>query len=713
MIWLALLAFSTGLQAQEQEPGEQLLVFRNTGVIDLLYTNEVDSILTNDTTQVFYAKDTVLVVPLAELDSVAVGNRNVRVLNAQVHELTTEHDLPWLIRTEGNHLYFRLDTPDDVLPQEGEKLFYGDRHDLLPIGLCARVVKVTQGNVEQDVEVEPIELHEIFDRFFFAGRVQMGALPENVASRQAKRTDTHEMKVIPIEGALEVVDYGEVNAKCELTVIGDFVVDVWAHYYHAHIKGEFDGEVGAKLKCDANTECHPTIPLLTIPFPAVAGVLYPSVYVNLFTDFNAELNLNFAARRVYRFEYDWTRKDGEQHGEALQPTEGEAVDDEAQADITLDGKLHMGVQAGLGLNLIGNRVGFRFDAKLGPCFEGLLGIGILGRMRNYESGLWHKAELNSSIKLAIGLSYLTHDLFYVFGNEVITPITTLEFDLFKQTLHLFPEYEQTRAVAQMQKEAGEQMTSISTATAVEELPLTDLETGFEIVNPQGEVVDSVFVGTIEAAPRDATESQTFDTKMVLPPTIKLEDLDGYTMRPVFHYAGYTVSAAPVGVKKGVLLQPYSSTQGNGAMTFISSGPFLASASDDSTHYQLGSWLPVPLKHNVYKQGKDAGIIVGTLIDVQHAILLAGTWLGEIEDEEVTLVFNDDGATGLYNGSQFSYSLNTPQSGDLLLVFDEEDVVKLFRVVSITEYELILVDKRDVNHTVLRLVREPSAPILSN
>ena len=42
-----------GLQAQEAEQGEQLLVFRNTGVVDLLYTQEVDSILTTDKSSMY------------------------------------------------------------------------------------------------------------------------------------------------------------------------------------------------------------------------------------------------------------------------------------------------------------------------------------------------------------------------------------------------------------------------------------------------------------------------------------------------------------------------------------------------------------------------------------------------------------------------------------------------------------------------------------
>ena len=174
-IVMCLLSLTSGLQAQEQaDPGEQLLVFRNTGVVDLLYTNEVDSILTNDSTQVFYAKDTVLVVPIAELDSVAVGSRNEMKFHDGVKELKKTEDLPWIIRFDGQSIYYRLDTPTSILPVVGMKLFYGIEEQLtentvFPFGLSVKVTNVTKLSEEIRVDVELIRLNEIFERLFLAG----------------------------------------------------------------------------------------------------------------------------------------------------------------------------------------------------------------------------------------------------------------------------------------------------------------------------------------------------------------------------------------------------------------------------------------------------------------------------------------------------------------------------------------------------------------
>ena len=67
-----------------QDDSGQVLIFRNTGEINLLFASEIDSIVcssvktenSNDEvvpSQLFYTKDTTLVVPVSEIDSVAFG----------------------------------------------------------------------------------------------------------------------------------------------------------------------------------------------------------------------------------------------------------------------------------------------------------------------------------------------------------------------------------------------------------------------------------------------------------------------------------------------------------------------------------------------------------------------------------------------------------------------------------------------------------------
>ena len=694
ILMLCLLSFTHGVQAQDQADGEQLLVFRSTGVVDLLYTHEVDSIVTNDTTQVFYAKDTVLVVPIAELDSVAVGSRNVMELNGQVRVLTEERDIQWLIRVEENHLYYQLNTPEHILPKVGDKLFFGESCELLPYGLAAKVSSVTARNGEQDVAVQSVGLEDIFDQLFYTGRVQMNQKDGVNPSRHRAPGDLFKPFTLPED--LDFSGYGEMKVKGETTFSGDFVVDVRHHYYHAHIKA--DSEIGLEfsLKSRESAEIEFESPRLTFPLPTIAWVIYPKISLSLYTSTKAELAFNYGMKRKFQFEFDWTRRDGEQTCEFVTPRGDEPghADDEAKIDLTLNGELFLGARAILDLNLPGDRVGFRADMKFGPCFEGRLGMGMLSQLRNYDPQLFVESSLSGCLKLGTKASAVTHEHFLIFGDEVETPIYEHDFKFLNRTLDLFPQYRHTYAMAS--PPSNTQPIDVSMASAVEEPTPTELETGFEIVDPKGTIVDSLFVGTIVSEQEESAKVQTFDTEMTLPTSIKREQLEGYTMRPIFHYAGYTVSAAPVDVRKDVLMQPYTSTQSNGAMTFISSGPFIGSAKKDSTLYQVGMYLPVPLKDNVYRQ--DEAVAVSQMIDDYHASLLIGTWQGKIGDEDVTLVFEEDN-TGKYNEQPFDYLINEPQSGTLLLRFENNEN-KLFRVLSLSENELKLMDKRDKSRVVL-------------
>lgn len=595
ILYMTLMALAA--QAQETVE-EQLLVFRNTGEVNLLFTHEVDSIITDETTQTFYAKDTVLIVPLAELDSVAVGNRNVVKINNSVRQMTTGRDLPWLIRTEDGHLFYRADTPTDILPTVGEKLFYGDRHALLPVGLTAYVTSVSQQGTEIDVAVETVELHEIFDQLFYSGRVTTINNEGSQARRRAPGDNEQERvrEPIPLDYELEVGGMGTLSTTGSTDVTCDFVIDVRNHFYRAH--ATIDTEVGFdyQIRSDDSAILHVTTPRVEIPLGTIAGVIQPSVYVNLFADLSAELRIDYSMKRKYHYEYEWTRMDGQQHGEMVQPKDDSpAVKNEANAQILLDGALHLGAELGFNLALTGNRVGFRFDAKAGPYLEEKIGAGVLRDMRDYQPELYYDANIDVGLKLALQASLFHHELFGLFGDEVETPLYSHDVMLSMRTWDLFPEYRRTTAVLTTTHTAageGSVQDHVDMATTVVELPVADIETGFEIVNAENEVVDSVYVGNIQAIQDDETSHEVFQGDLKIN-GVERSQLDSYTMRPVFHYQGFTISAAPVGIKKDVLLQPYISTATNGSMMFVSGLPFIGSVkASDGTLYQVGNSLPV-------------------------------------------------------------------------------------------------------------------------
>ncbi len=700
---MILACFISNVQAQENNDGEQLLIFQSNGIIDLFYTNEIDSIVLTDNSQIFYTKDTIQIVPFTQLDSVIVGNINTSELKAGVRELTDEYDLPWLICTETNYLHFHLNTPKGIIPQVGEKLFYGNSHQLLPTGLVAEVHNVSLEESGYKVKIKPLELKDIFNKFFYAGRIRTKVLPQEKQSVKQQAAEKNKAK-LAIEGALNVYNYGEISSKNELEITGDYIIDIQSNYYHAHYKGELSSGIETKLNCNENTNLNEEKKILNIPLPAVAGVLYPSVYVNLFYDLNAEMNLHFAAKRVYRFEYDWSLKNGEQFGKVLPPTADAEKDDEITSDLTLNGDLYLGIAAGIDLNLIGNRLGFRFETKCGPFLKGELSIGLLEKMRNSEAELWHKANISSSARLQFSLSTLTHEIFYIFGEKKVTPFASLEFNLLKRNLDLFPKYEYTNAVATACSNNLSQ-TDIDIATAVVKPTYTEVESGFEIVDKLGNIVDSVFVGSIKPAQKhedpDHSTIQTFDTTMPLSRSFDDIEMENYTIRPIFHYAGHTISAPSVLIKKDILLQPYIFTQSNGAMTFISNGPFVGYAKKDSTTYQIGSYLPTTLRNNIYSN-ENTSITQSIYINDENRAMLTGIWYGE-DNRNFKIIINKDMSGEIDQYKPFTYEINTPQSGELLITFDDNETI-IFRVISISNSELILKDKRKKEQNIITLTR---------
>lgn len=714
-IVMCLLSLTSGLQAQEQaEAGEQLLVFRNTGVVDLLYTNEVDSILTNDSTQVFYAKDTVLVVPIAELDSVAVGSRNEMKFHDGVKELKKTEDLPWIIRFDGQIIYYRTNTPANILPTVGTKLFYGLEHNptlesVFPYGLCAKVVAVIKKTDEIEVEIADVEIDEIFSRLFYAGTINN---EEEIAATRRRAPREHDINMtLETEVPIKLGDMGNITVKGQAGISGKLITDIGRKkkYYHADLDVDYGFGFNVKLKSnDSGSEEYDQYGDEKL-IGTINKVI--DVYGSLGSYIEAEAKLAFDLdmNRTYHKKLLWTRNDKKDDFEFRDANAKEPYADSLKASVTLDGKISFGPALRIDFAIVGLRLGARAKLKVGPEVEGHVNVTLLESLRNYNAKLYGSAELGICGKAKIE-AYTINRHYWIMGIVDEHLIWEHPFYFAKRKWNLFPEFTHSNAVAKKkkQKDKEKEKVVVEVATAVPDTTLVPVEMGYEIVNPQQEVVDSVFEGTIESKAdtgnHSATEEnfQTFDTEIPLPPTINQADLEGYTMRPVFHYAGYTISAAPVGIRKDVLLQPYSATQTNGAMTFIGNSPFLGSAVKDSTLYQVGMYLPVPLKNNVYQQGKDRRIITGTPIDDYRSGLLIGTWTGKVNGEDVTLTFNED-ETGEFNNVAFVYELNSPQSGDLVLKFGDGEPM-ILRLLSVTEVELKLKDKRDKEQTVWTLTR---------
>ena len=113
----------------QTERGEQVLVFRNTGEVNLFFSEQLDSIVYSrlDTSnikhedivsQIFYSPDTAIIIPINEIDSVAFGSRNETVFKKEVRQLN-DVDCQWIIRYDGTNIFYKLSTPSNILPSKG------------------------------------------------------------------------------------------------------------------------------------------------------------------------------------------------------------------------------------------------------------------------------------------------------------------------------------------------------------------------------------------------------------------------------------------------------------------------------------------------------------------------------------------------------------------------------------------------------------------
>ena len=682
-LWLFLLVILGFGVTHAQNEDEQLLIFRNTGEVNLLYSSEVDSIvcscLDKDSllhdgfvSQIFYAKDTVMIVPISEIDSVAFGQRNVTKYKEDVRQLTAR-DLSYIIRYDGTTIYYRVDTPSDILPTTGQKLFYGEMDDIFPIGLCAKVTAVEKMSAEIKVSVSDVKLEEVFEELFFAGRVQ----PETITlSRRlgARSTDFE----IPCK--IDLGENGSIDLSGHLEMNTEFVVRPLKHYYHANIITDADLGFDIALKIDDEFSAEDEI--ITYHFPNIAAVLHPQLSISSFIEINAEVALNYSMRRYYHHEWEWTRDDGINTFKNKAGEDSQSPQDKAKIDVTCDGNIYLGPQIIIEFNIL-SAVGTRAKIKLGPEVSSEVSMELIENLsKEYNPELYAKGEINFATKLGISGHTFTKNI--LSGEETEYNIFNASKKWGNVTHKIFPDFKATKAV-EMQRE--EETVTISTATISNEEIIRDVETGFQIEEDSTqEILEQIFVETIVA---ETDSVQGIDTVFVVPETIY--EPEKIVVRPVFKYAGHTILADKAKILTDDHIQPLVALMTDGVNTVLSGYPMIGSTIIDSTYYNIGNYMPVPIKNQAF--GPKNPQIIGIFISSQEEDMLIGTWNGEVEGKATTIIFKED-ATGNYEQGgkkNFKYRMNYPQSGDIIL-YMEEATPKVYALYSLTGNELVLKPK---------------------
>lgn len=669
----------------QTEQAEPVLVFRNTGEVNLFYSDRLDSIALSKldadsvehegfVSQVFYSEDTTMFVPIQEIDSVAFGNRNEVAMKENV-TIMTEEERAWIIRYDGENIYYRHDTPDEILPSPGDKLFYGKTDDIFPYGLVAQVNSVTLASKEYVVNVSDVELADMFDRLFYAGPLS-GLQPENM-KKQARAP------IVDRTFALNLVNTDNLKISGEdcFSVDGTVIAQPLRGYYYLDADISNELAFAMKAKVEAETEYKETKRVAEVPLGVYALVFTPSVKIDNFIELAAEISAEIEMKRTAKIHVNYVKSFGKDAEVKVTGVNGEDKENSASIELTCDGDLYMGVMATLDFNIIKERGGVRLKAKIGPSYHSEFGIEMLQSLeKEFNPEIYGKAKLDICMKA--GWYVTAYYKKFLFGKEEEKVVWNDELSFLESEFNLFPYFFQTRAIKKVTP-VNDKVPKISVSTKNDTELFADLKTGFALETPDGTVLDTVIVDTLVAG---TNEVQGLAIDMDAPETqYEPEEL---SVRPLFLYAGYLIKAAPVDVDSNLYIQPMLFSMNNGRVAILSGYPFSGEARKDSTLFIAGPYIPVNITDTVFNERKP--IITGVYIDNMIANRLIGTWRGTEEGQEISYTFNDDGE-GEYTAEgishEFSYELNSPQSGQIAIYEKNGASAKILQIINLTDNRL--------------------------
>lgn len=676
---------------------QQVLVFRNTGEINLFYSDEIKSIetvfadaegnLTDEATgQRFVFEDHSIYIPISEIDSVAIGPRNIIDPKKGVRRLT-DQEVALMESFNGESIRYKAGTPISSIPSTGERIYYDEFTTVFPYGLCAEVVSLTSSGSRMVHNVKELAPDELFNGYFHAGED---------ASARKKALDLG-FYYNP-EGSLPEIEIDgiKINGKisCKLGVgLENGVANPLTGYYH----GIFKIHITPKLEIsatsdDSNEYSNESKSLLNIPIKFLGGTIQVALDVRSFLDVAAELGIKYEFTDDLFISVEWTRRNGKD-------TFGQPIFSRLRGDLSssleahLNGTLFFGPKIDLSIGVLFDRIGAGIELKAGPKMDAEFSMGVLQELsEEYSQDAYAKAKIEMALHGDISTYYYNHK-YFIFGDKEKHPLPfTANMDFFKRTLNLFPEFH-TRST--LGKESGNVITADAPAKAVTiatytETPIEQpLEIGFELADAEtDETIKQVFSNDDEP---DIIENgndrqQTFNSEIALKDELASLDTDNAVPRPVFRYLGKVIKAAPTTIGDDIFYSPVIYTGSHKGRYIVSGMPIVNSASSETTTFIEGNLMPTASANDKFRKGFTASLI--ETIDLETppsgggaSSTLTGNWSGNLAGEQVALTFSDS-SNGTYNGIPFSYRVNTPFRGGVSITLSDGRKIS-FYVVGLT------------------------------
>jgi len=647
-----------------ETPHKQVLVFRNTGEVNLLYADSIKSITleNNDSLgmcQVFTTHgEHRMAVPVSEIDSVAFGSRNTMEMQRDVKVLKDDVDIPYITSFDGEIVKYKSNTPASVLPKAGERLYYGQLTGLFPVGVCAKTIAVNRVADGYDVRIETVDPSEVFSKLFFAGDSTDSEVMQ--ASRMMSRSKFENSVELSVSQ-----DCIDANVGADI-ILDNVVVDVIRGFYHANCIIKPKVGLTITMKSEDSSTFEKNFAEKTVSLSPICGILIPSFDFSVFLKIEASLSFKYNLRRQFTLAYEWTRKGKTNTFSAPAIPQSEEDVNEASMEILLDGTVFAGLDCAARFGLIGDLGGAGVKLQVGPRFKGEIGMGLIQNLaKDYSPEPYAKGKISVSLGLDYGSFLYYKKLNQLFGDEYET--VDLPFkgrnDVFVKSLNLFPEFERTSCVSA----AKNTVVSKTVVNEPVEYPLNvgfALEDSSESEESESEPLCIVFQPEMLDSGNDEAVGFVQDFNLdEMAPGVKPKE--GFVVRPVFKYNDLTLKAAPASAGENKFYSYFTEMAAD--KTKIVGGAFdVRSKTSGEKGVLIGNYFPRIKTDSVFSFMGGSGIVADT-----EAIgnQLTGIWTGKIADEDVILEFRNNN-TGCCNGCDFTYSINAPQAGDIKIKYDD-------------------------------------------
>lgn len=676
----------------------QVLVFLKSGAVEIFHQPDLKSIEMADDqyytdhpdagiTQLFKTEDAVKAIAIADIDSVAFGNRDKVEINPDVMRFTQQH-IDHIAGYDGTTLTFKQGTPQNLIPANGQKVYCDIICDQLPIGLCAVATTIAQnGSGQTTITLSNVDIADIFDSLLLVGEsatyTMMLSADEETSRKKAPGLDFNIINIkdetISAKGAVKVV-------------FDDIVINSFKHVYSAKITLRPTLDFSCDFNQQSTFKKESTFGTIEIPLGAICGVIRPALKIGGFVNLNLEGHLGLDMHREWGFTFQWQRVNGESSIITPEHADGENKTEDTYAKLNahINGELFGGLKLDLSLGLIGNLAGIIAENRIGPCIEGNCETEMLvSSENNYEPQIYSEAKIGISGKFEteVSLFYQTieppkHIFDLVSLKEERTQLFKKDFKFLSHEYPLFPQFKRTKAVPIKNKISKTTEKAISVATQTSTETLSEIEPGFALVDKTtNEIVDSVFVAPLLP---NSTEPQGI-TSILLPD--KDMDADKYIVYPVIKYDGYVVRAAPADVKSGATLSPIFFSLSKDKTRAVGGAYTVKSKTENGKTYIQGNPIklihPNPLFKNTFKTN---------WMDVKNPssgdIEIVGTWKGNLKDEPIALTFNSD-LTGSYNGQPFTYECDVPDQGDISIIITSDGSTDKISLMSVSDKSIKL------------------------